>query len=149
MSARNPIELLQDLAGWLDAAGYGDGHPWRLSIAATLANAGTASQPLAADDSGEQLTSQDFFKLADNVHDVAGLVRAIGARAAEIEDELPDSNDATEPIRRLCRITAELAERVACSVFDMGTQHGRAKSHHHAGPIGKASEVIGAQGGAA
>lgn len=31
-----PAELLPVLAGWLASAGYGDAHPWRQAIAATL-----------------------------------------------------------------------------------------------------------------
>lgn len=31
-----PLELLEQLAGWLGNSGFGPDHPWQLSIAATL-----------------------------------------------------------------------------------------------------------------
>ena len=54
-----PIELLQALAGWLDASGFDAARPWQVAIAATLASVDAA--PLQSPATAAAADAADLF----------------------------------------------------------------------------------------
>ncbi len=73
-----PRELLQELSGWMQASGYGDDHPWRMAIAASLAvhgGASTAAQDEASPASNAAKTVSYLFNdLAGRADDLRMLL---------------------------------------------------------------------------
>ena len=83
-AAAKPHELLQQLAGWMSASGYGGDHPWRVAIAATLAESstpGTTARPLHRD-CGDRL----LMELRPVLSGLAMLTNAV-----RVLEELQDS----------------------------------------------------------
>lgn len=70
-----PIELLQALAGWLDASGFDAAHPWQVAIAATLAGAGAAPWPPAAAAAAD--AAELFNEIAEAADGLQGLLLAV------------------------------------------------------------------------
>ena len=121
-----PADLLRDLDRWMDAAHYAVDHPWRQSIAATLAAAASSATASPAPAVGHDgCYPVDILELTGRMWDVHGLVLAIGAVASQLEEELPDG-DLTEPIRRLCRVTGDMLEQLATQVGDTPSTLARA-----------------------
>lgn len=108
--APSPADLLLKLDQWMNAAQYGADHPWRLSIAETL-----AAHPAQADASEPE--PLDALEITNRLWDVHGLVLATVARAWQLEDKTEIESDRTEPLRRLCRVTAEMVEKLAGDVL--------------------------------
>lgn len=76
--------------------------------------AGLASpQPAVASGEAAEL---DMLDIEGRLWDVHAIILATIARTFEIENEMPEG-DVTEPVRRLCRVAAEMVESIAMDLI--------------------------------
>lgn len=65
-----PLDLLQQLDGWMQAAGHGVDHPWCVAIAATLKHANNAKPAAPREKAAEHL----FFHIANSARSLLALI---------------------------------------------------------------------------